>query len=409
MANSLRIKRGTKATIPTLAAGEPGWTTDTFELFVGDGTTNRSTTPAHYPTKAEIQNGGLVYAADAGTTDAYAITLSPAPAAYTTGMVVHFKANTINTGICTLNVNALGIKTIKKQYNVDLNDGDIKAGQLCSVIYDGINFQLLSSGGIPYSGASGAINLGVNNLTVDTDTLFIDSVNHRIGIGTTSPGAKLEVAGNVLISGANGLYRETFMGVELPARQAALLTNQWNAALYQSWSDVGAYPFNSYGNLIIQPRTSANADIVFATGATTPTVKMVINNLGNVGIGTVVFGTSITKGLGMGLGTAPTTFPADMAQQWVADIVAGNAAFHFGTEAGHIVKLFKGAALTTQLTSITATAPGTPDYAIADLTQTTPFGFVSADEGQTVLKVILNLQTRVAELEARLQASGQLT
>ncbi|MFA5803660.1 MAG: hypothetical protein WC879_03360 [Melioribacteraceae bacterium] len=91
-----------------------------------------------------ISKGSFLYAADAGTTDAYAITLVPAPSAYVTGAVYHFKANTINTGACTLNVNALGVITIKKQYNVDLADGDIKAGQLCSVIYDGTNFQLLS-------------------------------------------------------------------------------------------------------------------------------------------------------------------------------------------------------------------------------------------------------------------------
>lgn len=64
----------------------------------------------------------------------------------------------------------------------------------------------------------------------------------------------------------------------------------------------------------------------------------------------------------------------------------------------------KGAALTTQLTTITSTAPGTPDYAVQDLTQTSPFGFVTKDEGNTVLSVIANLQTRVAELETRLKA-----
>jgi hypothetical protein len=64
----------------------------------------------------------------------------------------------------------------------------------------------------------------------------------------------------------------------------------------------------------------------------------------------------------------------------------------------------KGAALTTQLTTITSTAPGTPDYAIQDLTSTTPFGFVTKDEGNSVLAVIANLQARVAELESRLQA-----
>ena len=64
----------------------------------------------------------------------------------------------------------------------------------------------------------------------------------------------------------------------------------------------------------------------------------------------------------------------------------------------------KGAALTTQLTSITSTAPVTPDYAIQDLTSTTPFGFATKDEGNSVLSVIANLQTRVAQLESRLQA-----
>lgn len=65
-------------------------------------------------------------------------------------------------------------------------------------------------------------------------------------------------------------------------------------------------------------------------------------------------------------------------------------------------------ALTSQLTTITFTDPSTPDYAIQDLTQSSPYGFVTADEAQTVLSVIANLQTRVSELESRLQALGLL-
>ncbi len=66
------------------------------------------------------------------------------------------------------------------------------------------------------------------------------------------------------------------------------------------------------------------------------------------------------------------------------------------------------AALTAQLTSITHTEPGTPDYAIQNLTSSSPFGFVTADEGNSVLKVILNLQTRMAELENRLETLGAI-
>ena len=69
----------------------------------------------------------------------------------------------------------------------------------------------------------------------------------------------------------------------------------------------------------------------------------------------------------------------------------------------------KGAALTAQLTSITSTAPGTPDYAIQDLVNTSAYGFVTKDEGNTVLSVIANLQTRVSQLESRLQALGLIS
>ena len=40
MANTLRFKRGLVATIPTALAGEPLFTTDTFDLYIGNGTTN---------------------------------------------------------------------------------------------------------------------------------------------------------------------------------------------------------------------------------------------------------------------------------------------------------------------------------------------------------------------------------
>lgn len=80
---------------------------------------------------------------------------------------------------------------------------------------------------------------------------------------------------------------------------------------------------------------------------------------------------------------------------------AGGTAGFYGT-----TPVAQGAALTAQSTTITSTAPGTPDYAIQDLTQTTPFGFATKDEGNTVLAVIANLQTRLAQVESRLETVG---
>lgn len=66
------------------------------------------------------------------------------------------------------------------------------------------------------------------------------------------------------------------------------------------------------------------------------------------------------------------------------------------------------AANTAALTTLTATAPGTPDYAIQDLTDTGGFGFATKDEGNSVLAVIINLQTRVSQLESKLATYGIL-
>ena len=95
---------------------------------------------------SRLGNQAVVIGTDAGGTDAYAITPTPAVRALAdiTGVPVVFKANTINTGNATLNISALGAVNILKSYNGTLSDGDIKAGQWVTVVYDGTAFQLQS-------------------------------------------------------------------------------------------------------------------------------------------------------------------------------------------------------------------------------------------------------------------------
>ena len=99
------------------------------------------------------------FAADAGSTDTYVVTLDPVPAAYATGEHYRFKANTANTGPCTVNFNSLGAKTIKKAaggITTDLVDNDIRAGQWVDLVYDGTNMQMQSLlGNAPAGGAGG--------------------------------------------------------------------------------------------------------------------------------------------------------------------------------------------------------------------------------------------------------------
>lgn len=40
MANTIQVKRGANASLPTLNAGELGFSTDTYQTYIGDGTSN---------------------------------------------------------------------------------------------------------------------------------------------------------------------------------------------------------------------------------------------------------------------------------------------------------------------------------------------------------------------------------
>lgn len=79
-----------------------------------------------------------------GSADAYLFAAAQTIAAYYDGLIIGFDANFQNTGAATLNVDSLGAKTIKKQNDQDLASGDIEVGQKVLVVYDGVNFQMLS-------------------------------------------------------------------------------------------------------------------------------------------------------------------------------------------------------------------------------------------------------------------------
>lgn len=93
---------------------------------------------------ARYDSNGFIpgkYAIDVGTTDAYNVFI-PGITSYIAGEQMSIKVATSNTGAATLNVNSLGAKTIVKSVNTTLANGDILAGMVITVIYDGTNFVL---------------------------------------------------------------------------------------------------------------------------------------------------------------------------------------------------------------------------------------------------------------------------
>jgi hypothetical protein len=109
------------------------------------------------PGKADVLDA-VNFCLDAGSTDAYACSLSPAITGYVTGTHYRFKANTANTGAATINLNSVAVKTIVKVaggITTTLADNDIRAGQWVDLVYDGTNMQVQSTLGNAAAGGSG--------------------------------------------------------------------------------------------------------------------------------------------------------------------------------------------------------------------------------------------------------------
>ena len=73
---------------------------------------------------------------------------------------------------------------------------------------------------------------------------------------------------------------------------------------------------------------------------------------------------------------------------------------------GDTTPVAQQSALTTELTDLTQAGSFTPDYAIQAITNSSPYGFVNAAEGETVISVVQNNKERLAEVEAVLEAFG---
>ena len=107
------------------------------------------------------------------------------------------------------------------------------------------------------------------DLVVDTDTLYVDSTNNRVGIGTTSPDAALEVdAGSVLLDVGYG-YQFSRSAVN----QDVLYKETPSSTVYASQGD-GLVLRNPNGS-VLELHTSGSP-------------RLTIDNTGDIGVGTTV-------------------------------------------------------------------------------------------------------------------------
>lgn len=124
--------------LPAAHANAPG-TKGFSEVFKIIDATNADN-PA---SAAQVRDCALAYSVDTGAANAYVATLPIATTGYTSGMEIKLKATNTNTGASTINVNGLGVKSIKLITGSPLSGGEIASGRVVGLRYDGTNFVLL--------------------------------------------------------------------------------------------------------------------------------------------------------------------------------------------------------------------------------------------------------------------------
>ena len=129
--------------LDSLAASGGGFTAASV-AEINTGTDNtKGVTPLGLTGSKYLDQSGSKVSATAAGTNTYTATITPAITAYTATQHFFIKFTNANTGTATLNLNGLGAKPILKNSTVPLTIGDINAGQILCLAYDGTNFQII--------------------------------------------------------------------------------------------------------------------------------------------------------------------------------------------------------------------------------------------------------------------------
>ena len=90
----------------------------------------------------DAQSGKWHTTTDTGSANAIVGALTPAPAAYTKGMLVVVQIKNANTGATTANFNGLGVKNVVHPDGSALVKYDLAYDAMAGLVYDGTSFQL---------------------------------------------------------------------------------------------------------------------------------------------------------------------------------------------------------------------------------------------------------------------------
>ena len=196
-------------------------------------TVGTPTGTGHAVTAGTALGGGLSYSADIGVANAYVVNLAVPPVSYKDGLTVSFKALNANTGASTINVNGLGGKHLCRSNGSPLVAGDIAAGQIITVVFNGTRFLATAALAGQFSEMTANVQATVNQGVADCLTVKNDAIAACETVRTNAVTDTTAVK-NAAISACNVVKDETTaikdQAVINTAAQVALAQGKVDAA-----------------------------------------------------------------------------------------------------------------------------------------------------------------------------------
>lgn len=163
-----------------------------------------ATDETHPVSARQVRDGELTYAEDTGAVNALVVSLPQAPTAYPAGMEIKVKVANTNTGACTINVNGIGVKNIKRISGASLSGGDLVAGRVSGLRYDGTDFIVLD--GMYAVHSHDDIYYLKSEVYAKTETYTADEVDAAIVAKGLPPGVVIGFVGGYFGDGSNGSF-----------------------------------------------------------------------------------------------------------------------------------------------------------------------------------------------------------
>jgi hypothetical protein len=252
-------------------------------------------------------------------TNAKTITLDPSPTSYYDGLCFAFKNNEQNTGPVTINVNGLGARPIKKPNGNDIAAGNLKAGSIYTVRYNGTNFILQGEGG-EYGTAQASDVL--TGKTIGTENGIVTGTMPNHGSKTFTPNDTTQTSGAGYYSVVTVNPRPTLSGNATPDQVLAGRTFYNDSYTKRTGTLVMPIPYSSvwtqrtssFGTSDIYGVTYGNNMFVavgqigkLATSADGITWNQRTSSFGTIGIQDVAYGNNMFVAAGGGGKLATST------------------------------------------------------------------------------------------------------